>query len=151
MTKTWPLLLALATAAPTLPAVAQELPTQVRRTPLPSKHPLVGAWRIDVPGTACHEVYDIHADGSMSVTSGEQSAQSEFEIDLEPSPRGFYRWVDKIVKDNGRPDCMGEVMEVGHMVVNFIIIHRSGREFLMCEDESLDRCIGPFKRLSEDT
>ena len=149
--KTLPLLLALAAALPVLPARAEDAPATVRRTPLPSRHPLVGAWRIDVPGTACHEVYDIHADGSMSVTSGEQMGESEFEIDLQPSPRGFYRWVDKIVRDNGKPDCMGEVMSVGHVAVNFIIVHRSGREFLMCGDESLDSCIGPFKRLSEDT
>lgn len=151
MTRALSWLLALALLTPAAPVGAEEAPTTVRRTPLPPKHPLLGAWRIDVPGTGCHEVYDIHSDGSMSVSSGEQAAESEFEIDLEPSPRGFYRWVDRIVKDNGRPDCMGEVMEVGHIVVNFIIVHRSGREFLMCEDDSLDSCIGPFKRLSEDT
>jgi len=119
---------------------------EVKRTLLPANHPLIGSWRIDVPGTQCHEVYDIKTDGTMSVTSGAQAAESEFEIDIKPSARGFYKWVDKIVKDNGKPDCMGRIMQVGHVSTVYIIVHRSGREFLICKQESLDTCIGPFRK-----
>lgn len=123
---------------------------EVKRTPLPANHPLLGSWRIDVPGTQCHEIYTVKRDGTMSVTSGAQAAESEFEIDVEPSAKGFYKWVDKIVKDNGKPDCSGEIMQVGHVATNYIILHPTRPEFLMCEAERLDTCIGPFRRLSSD-
>ncbi len=133
-------------AATALPAMAQE----VKRTPLPTNHPLLGSWRIDVPDTSCHEVYTFKPDGTMSVTSGLQAAESEFEIPLEPSAKGFYKWVDKITKDNGKPDCMGSIMEVGHVATNYILIHPTRRAFLMCEAEDLKSCIGPFKRQGSD-
>jgi cytochrome b involved in lipid metabolism len=118
----------------------------VVKTPLSAEHPLVGDWRIDVSGTNCHEIYSVRADGTMRVTSGSQQAESEFEISSHPSASGFYKWVDKIVKDNGRPDCMGEIMEVGHVATNFIRLHPTGTKFLMCEAEDINTCIGPFVR-----
>jgi hypothetical protein len=139
--------LAIALSLVSLASPAQDF----QRQPLPFNHPLIGAWRIDVPGTACHEVYTIQPDGTTQVTSGQQVAESEFVIDLKPSPRGYYRWVDKLVKDNGLPDCMGSVMTVGHEATNFIILHPSRPEFLMCETEDLSSCIGPFRRIGQAT
>jgi len=136
-------LLAIALWAVSLASPAQDF----HRTPLPFDHPLVGVWRIDVPGTDCHEVYTIQADGTAQVTSGQQAAESEFVIDLKPSPRGFYRWVDRLVKDNGLPDCTGAVSTLGHEATNFIILHPSRPEFLMCVAEDLETCIGPFLRI----
>lgn len=124
------------------PSIAQE----VQRTPIPSNHPLVGLWRIDVPGASCYELYRIKADGTTQVTSGQEAAESEFELSLSPSDRGFYKWVDKIVKDNGKPDCVGEVMQIGHVATNFILLHPSGERFMMCEAEDIKTCIGPFVR-----
>ena len=80
----------------------------------------------------------------MNVSSGAQIGASEFEISARPSARSFYKWVDKIVKDNGKPDCSGEIMEIGHVATNFILVHPSGRQFLMCEAENIGTCIGPF-------
>jgi hypothetical protein len=124
---------------------------EVRRTPLPAGHPLVGVWRIDIPGTSCHETYDVHPDGTMSVISGTQAASSEFEISEAPSEKGFYKWVDKIIKDNGSPDCLGSIMEIGHVATNFILVHPSKRQFLMCGEEDIKTCIGPFNKQSSDT
>jgi hypothetical protein len=118
----------------------------VKRTPLPKDHPLIGTWRIDVPNTSCFELYSIKQDGTSDVTSGEEQATSEFTISPSPSPKGFYRWVDKIVKDNGKKDCSGELMQVGHVATNYIALHRTGKMFLMCEKEDLETCIGPFTR-----
>ena len=42
---------------------------------------------------------------------------------------------------------MGEVMQVGHEATNYILLHPSRPEFLMCEEERLDTCIGPFRKL----
>jgi hypothetical protein len=119
------------------------------RTPLPKNHPLIGSWRIAVPGTQCHEVYTVKSIGTASVTSGAQVAESEFQIDHAPTINGFYKWIDKITRDNGEPDCMGSIMEVGHIATNFIMVHPSGKTFLMCISENLISCLGPFKRLEE--
>jgi hypothetical protein len=66
----------------------------------------------------------------------------------QPSERGYYRWADTIVKDNGLPDCQGAVTAPGHESVNYILLHPDGQQFLMCGDETLNTCIGPFVRLS---
>lgn len=122
---------------------------EVTRSPLPEGHPLIGSWRVEVPGTQCHEVYTVKSNGTMSVTSGAQAAESEFQIDARPSAKGFYKWVDKITKDNGKPDCMGSLMEVGHVATNFILLHPSGKAFVMCQSEDLSACLGPFRRVGE--
>lgn len=127
-------------------ALAQE----VQRTPLKPGHPLIGVWKVDVAGTQCHEIYAIHQDGTTAVASGSQAAETDFQIDAEPSAKGFYKWVDRIVKDNGKPDCLGSVMQVGHQATSYIMVHPAGKEFLMCATESLSRCIGPFRRLGSD-
>lgn len=118
----------------------------VARTPLPDGHPLVGVWRFDVPGTRCHEVYAVRSNGTMAVTSGAQASETEFEIAARPSPRGFYKWVDRITKDNGKPDCLGSITEVGHVVTNFVIVHPSRKQFVLCREENRRLCIGPFVR-----
>jgi hypothetical protein len=119
----------------------------VTRTPLDAGHPLIGVWRLDVPGTDCHEIYDVRADGTSSVTSGAQVGETEFEISARPSAKGFYKWVDRITRDNGKPDCAGSSMEVGHVSTHYILVHRSGKRFAACTTEDLVLCIGPFVRL----
>ena len=139
-------LLGLASFALVQVANAQE----VTRRPIPPSHPLVGSWRLDVPGTDCHEIYQVRADGTTVVTSGAQAAESEFELDLLANAKGFYKWVDKIAKDNGKPDCMGSVMQVGHVATNYILLHPDGKRFLMCEAEEIKTCIGPLVRVKSD-
>ncbi|WP_077032851.1 hypothetical protein [Pelomonas sp. KK5] len=142
------LLLPAALLAAALAAQAQDAP--FTRKPLPAGHPFIGSWRVQVPGTDCHEIYQVHADGTIDVTSGAQVSRSEFEMPDRPSPKGFYKWTDKIVRDNGKPDCSGEVMKLGDLSTNFIVFDPPRKQFLMCEAESLDSCVGPFKRLADD-
>lgn len=130
--------------------ISGALAQTVTRTPLPASHPLVGTWRLQVPRTQCHEIYQIKADGTTSVTSAAQAAESEFEMDLEPSPNGFYKWVDRITKDNGKPDCMGSIMEVGHVATNYLLLHPDKKRLLMCEKEDVKTCIGPLVRVGSD-
>lgn len=138
-------LICLAVLSAACVAHAQE----VTRTPLPEGHPLIGSWRVEVPGTQCHEVYTIKANGTMSVTSAAQAAESQFQISSQPSAKGFYKWVDKITQDNGKPDCMGSLMQVGHVATNFILLHPSGKAFVLCQQEDLSACLGPFMRVGE--
>lgn len=124
------------------PAFSQNL----KRTPIPAHHPFVGEWRVEVPGTHCHELRRIKPDGSFQVWSGQETSENEFEISASPGKGGFYKLVDKIVKDNGKPDCMGEVMERGHVASNFILFDPSGDKFMMCEAADIKTCFGTFIR-----
>ena len=122
----------LGTAAAVLSAALCQpvLADDVTRTPLPKDHPLVGTWRIDVPSLKCYEIYEIRTDGTSRVSSATERAESDFEISAQPSARGFYRWVDKIVKDNGQPDCSGSIMQAGHVATNFIAVPAPARTSL---------------------
>ena len=117
------------------------------RTPLPPEHPLIGVWRIDLPN-GCYEEYEVRSDGTKLSRSGEERNESEFEISLKPSDKGFYQWTDKITKGNGKPDCGGSAMELGHVAVNYIRLHPSGQRYLLCEGQDLQTCFAEFRRVS---
>jgi len=115
--------------------------------PLAKDHPIVGRWTVTLPDGSCSETYTFRPDGTTLVTSAGEIAESTFEISAKPGASGFYKWTDRVVKDNGKKDCSGEITAVGHTATNFVQFHRSGDIFIMCADESLERCIGPFKRV----
>jgi len=121
------------------------LAQSVTQTPLPSSHPLLGLWRIDLQN-GCFEEYALRADGTKLSQSGEERNESVFEISEVPSANGFYRWADKITKNNGKPDCGGSTTDVGHVAVNFIRLHPSGERFLLCEAEDMKSCFAEFYR-----
>jgi hypothetical protein len=120
------------------------LAQEVQQTPLPPGHPLLGTWRMDMPN-GCFEEYTLRADGTKSSISAEERNEAVFKISERPSPLGFYRWEDKIVKGNGKPDCGGDVMTVGHVAVNFVRMHPGGTKFLLCETETLKSCFAEFR------
>ncbi len=142
------LLLAAQIAFGVLLALDSASAADLARAPLAPDHPLVGTWKLDLPSVGCYELYEILADGTTRVTSGEEAAESETELSAKPSSKGFYKWVDKIVRDNGKPDCMGATMELGHVATNYVLLHPSGTEFLLCEAEDIKTCFGPFVRQS---
>jgi hypothetical protein len=113
-------------------------------------HPFIGTWRIDVPSLSCHEVYRVHADGTTFTTSAEEVSESIFTISNQPSDKGFYTWVDTISKDNGQKDCSGGIMQIGHEATNFIIFNRTVDQFLLCQTEDLNSCLGPFVRMKDE-
>jgi hypothetical protein len=116
-----------------------------------SGHPILGTWSLDVPGTDCEETYFMRQDGTTLVTSGEEVGQSVYEIEDEPSASGFYKTTDRIVKDNGGKDCAGNVSKVGSEVTLYIRFHPSGQMMVMCQDETLNRCIGPLYRVGGES
>lgn len=115
--------------------------------PLRSDHPIVGTWRFVLPDGSCHEVYRMRADGTALITSAAEVVETEFAIDDQPDENGFYKSRDKIVKDNGKHDCTGQISEVGHSVASFILFHPSGDMFLMCLQRNMEACLGPFIRV----
>ena len=108
---------------------------------------LTARTRIDGLAPATRYEYRIRADGSALITSAAEIAESEFEIDDQPDSDGFYRSNDKIVKDNGKKDCTGEITEIGHVIQSFIVFHPSNNMFLMCQRRDMGSCIGPFIRV----
>lgn len=139
-----PVLIALITA--TLAATS----TAVLADKLRADHPILGTWKITLPDVKCDEVYRFRADGTAFITSAEEIAESEFEIAAKPSAAGYYKWVDKIVKDNGKKDCSGQITSPGEAATNYLRFHQSGDMFLMCEKEDINTCIGPFVRVRGD-
>jgi hypothetical protein len=115
--------------------------------PPKTNHPILGTWVFAVPDTDCEETYYVRQDGTTLVTSGAEVAESVYEIDDEPSSKGFYKNTDRIVKDNGKPDCAGDITKVGSEVTNYIRFHPSTNMMIICKDESLNACFGPLYRL----
>ena len=112
-----------------------------------ANHPILGIWRLALPELHCVETYRFRGDGTTLVTSKDEISESEFRIPDKPNAKGFYKLEDRIVKDNGKKDCSGEIMKVGTRATNFLRFHPSGALFLMCSDETMERCIGPFERV----
>lgn len=114
--------------------------------PLPANHPFIGTWRVEQSDLKCIEEDEIHSDGTTSVTSGQEHSESEFLISQMPDPNGFYKWIDKITKNNDLPDCWGSTTPVGDVAVNFVRIDQDGVKLRLCRDESTSSCYLEFQR-----
>ncbi|WP_137173435.1 hypothetical protein [Massilia sp. HP4] len=132
-------LLLLSLLCASQPAFAQKGPA--------SDHPILGIWRLEVPDTGCSETYRFRGDGTTLVTSAAEISESVYTIPNEPDAEGFYRLTDRVTKDNGKPDCSGNVMKPGANATHFVRFHPSGKLFLLCAEASIDACIGPFTRV----
>jgi hypothetical protein len=137
-------LLVLATALST--ALAGSAASAAAGSPSAS-HPLLGIWVLSIPQLGCAETYHFRGDGTTLVKSKDEVSESEFTVAEKPSVKGFYKLEDRIVKDNGKQDCSGEVMQIGTRATNYLRFHPSGARFVMCRDESMEACIGPFERM----
>ena len=130
-------------------AVGTACAQQFQRAPLPESHPLVATWRIDIPSMNCFEEYEVRADGTKHSRSGEERNESEFVISVIPSLKGFYKWTDTITKNNGKPDCSGSFTKLGHVAVNYVLVHPSGQRILLCEAEDMNSCFAEFHRVGK--
>ena len=112
-----------------------------------TSHPLIGTWRFTLPDGSCAETYRFRTDGTSHVTSGDEVAESQFNVAAKPSRKGFYEWVDTIVKDNGKKDCQGQITDVGRKTTSYIQFDAAGQRFIVCRAESHDACFGPLRRV----
>lgn len=128
-------------------ACAPLLPAAAAIAGAADEHPVLGVWQFTLPDGHCSETYHFRADGTLFVTSGEEVAESTFQVSPRPSERGFYKMVDVVTRDNGKKDCGGNVTEPGQKATNYLRLHPSGDMMLMCADESLNACFGPLRRL----
>jgi hypothetical protein len=126
------------------------VPKTACAAPLRADHPFVGIWKITLPDGSCSETYRVRGDGTTLVFSNEEVAHSTFVIADKPDKQGFYKEVDTIVKDNGKPDCTGQITKPGRSATNYLLFHPGGDMFVMCVEQSTERCIGPFVRVAGD-
>lgn len=110
-------------------------------------HPLLGIWELRVPDSACIETYRFRGDGTSLVTSGREVSESQYHVQPQPDARGFYSLDDRVVHNNGMRDCAGETMKTGAARRNYLKFAPSGNMFLLCFQETLGSCIGPFRRV----
>jgi hypothetical protein len=116
-------------------------------TPIPRTHPFVGRWRFDIPQLNCFEEYTVRTDGTRLTISGQERNEAEFSISLTPDEAGFYKFVDRIVKNNRMPDCAGSLTPVGDVATNYLIFHRDLNKFLICQKPDRSTCFGPYVRI----
>lgn len=113
---------------------------------LAAHHPLFGAWKITDKRGTCIETYDFRSNGIAYITSGREVAEVAYNIATAPSAKGFYRWSQKIIRDNGEPDCSGNTMRVGDEFTWFIQFDAAQQTIMICNGESNAACFGPLQR-----
>jgi hypothetical protein len=112
-------------------------------------HPIIGTWRVHVPGTQCFETNAYHVNGTQSARSATEIAESRFLISASPDSAGFYELTDTVVKSNGLPDCSGISTPIGDTVTVFVRFEEAGDAFMLCYTRSANRCVGPYTRVAE--
>ena len=114
--------------------------------PLRADHPLVGTWQINLPN-GCVERMTVLQNGHVLAVSGAETDESEAEIADQPDARGLYRWRDRILSNNGKPDCGGQRTPVGDVSTVYIRMDKSGERYMVCfGDAGADECVGPYIR-----
>jgi len=110
-------------------------------------HPVLGSWTMTSKDGSCSEVYRFQPDGIVFVTSGDEVAEIASDISAAPSRKGFYRWTQRVAKDNGKPDCSGKITRAGEAFSWFIQFDRTGQLMIVCKAETTDACFGPLHRV----
>ena len=114
--------------------------------PLRADHPLVGTWQINLPN-GCVERMTVLQNGHVLAVSGAENDESEAEIADQPDARGLYKWRDKVISNNGKPDCGDAHTPVGDVSVVYVRLEASGDRFNVClGDAKSDPCLGPYIR-----
>jgi len=123
-------------------AIAEQLPVDQ------ASNPLVGTWEWTNIKNGCNETYIFSTDGSSHITSGTETSTARYVLSEQPSGKGFYKVTLTIVKDHGGQDCSEEVVDnTGQEYINFLAFHPSGNQYVVCEKETIDSCIGPLKKM----
>ena len=143
--KTPLLLLALAMAS--IAAAAAPSSTDALARPLRADHPFLGAWQLTRRDDDCAEIYRVDRSGHTLITSADEVAQSAFSMSDQPSAKGYYKWVDTLVKDNGKKDCWGQITKPGKTTTRYLLMNPTQDRFIVCTAENGKQCFGPFVKV----
>ncbi|PPC88555.1 MAG: hypothetical protein CTY37_00695 [Methylotenera sp.] len=112
------------------------------------KNPLQGSWEWVNIKNSCVETYIFGTGNTAHITSGEEISDAEYHISDKLTEKGFYKVTLKILKDKGGKDC-GESLEnnTGDVYNKFVMFHPSGNQYVSCDKETIEECVGPLKRI----
>lgn len=111
-------------------------------------HPIVGTWSWQLFGGKCLETLQYRADGVMLSTSGDAVTEWRYTLSASPGTKGFYKMTETSVRQNGKKDCSGDVVdEAGTDAEKFIQLSPAKDRLLVCKTESLTACYGPLQRV----
>jgi hypothetical protein len=144
-------LLLLALALPSIAAFAAPASAAadapVTPVTLRADHPLLAAWALTRRDDGCSETYRFDRSGHTLITSADEVAQSVFTVSDQPSAKGYYKWVDTLVKDNGKKDCWGQSTKPGKTTTSYVMMNPHKDQFYVCSSEDGHQCIGPFVKI----
>jgi hypothetical protein len=115
--------------------------------PLRADHPLLGAWQYTRRDDGCAEIYRFDRNGTSLETSADEVAITRFTLSDQPSAKGYFKWVDTLVRDNGKKDCWGQVTKPPRTITNYLLMNPARDRFIMCASEAGTQCIGPFVKV----
>ncbi len=75
--------------------------------------------------------YRVDRSGRTLVTSADEVAQTRFTLSDQPSAKGYYKWVDTLVKDNGKKDCWGQITKPGKTTVRYVMMNPAKDRFII--------------------
>jgi hypothetical protein len=111
-------------------------------TPRPG-HPLVGVWRLAMPGFACRETIEFRPDGTSASSSAGEEASGAYEVSDRAAENGRYELTASITRSNGGTDCFGDTAPVGVPVTSYVHLYPGDRLFF-CPGPSSTACFGPY-------
>lgn len=107
---------------------------------------LVGTWAWTLPDGSCTESQSYRADGTGSVTSGDERSEQTWRVEaVEGSP--LARMIITTTRDDRGKDCIGQdIDDTGRTVTLYYRIDGGGGRLVFCFDLQQDQCFGPFFR-----
>lgn len=113
-------------------------------------HSIVGKWQWTSDKMKCTETYEYRADGSLSVTSGDEVAEVTYDISSRPDSNGFFLLNGTPGTSNGEKDCTDRPAGTEQPAFSvYVIFHASEPFHLVCESPTVERCFGPLRRVPE--
>ena len=110
--------------------------------------PLLGNWQWVNSENSCTETYQFNADNTVQIISGDEISDAEYHLSDKLTDRGFYTLTLKILKDHGGQDCAESLADnTGDVYHKFVMFHPSGEQYVSCDKETIEECVGPLKRI----
>ena len=114
----------------------------------PVAHPVIGTWSWTGFAGKCVETWQYRNDGVMLATSGDAVTEWRYSITPQAGASGFYKLALTSVRQNGKKDCAGDVVdEAGISASLFLQINPARDRHIVCKSESLAECFGPLGRV----
>jgi hypothetical protein len=82
-------------------------------------NPLVGKWNWKASDGSCPSVFDYRADGTAAVTDADEQLELSYQLFVSRDKK-LYKVVETTRSSNGKPDCKGQVTELGKTSVHYV-------------------------------